>query len=368
MRILHTENSQGWGGQEIRILTEAAGMIKRGHEVQLIAPREARIFDEAPKHGVPVTALPIAKKRLPGLFALRRWLKANPVDVINTHSSTDSWLVALACASLGKAPPIVRTRHVSAPVSTNAATRWLYASAASAIVTTGEALKQQLVRDNGFPAARIVSIPTGIDLTRYAPPANTKAQMATRARLRLPQDKRIVGIVATLRSWKGHRILVEAFAALKRADTHLLIVGDGPQREALEQLVAQLNLKGQVTLAGNQADVVPWLQSMDVFALPSYANEGVPQAILQAFACGLPVVTTEAGAIPEVARDGETGLIVKMQDAPALAAGIGRLLDDAALRTRLGANALAQAQARHGIDAMLDQMEAVFHRAAGKLN
>ena len=139
MRILHTENSQGWGGQEIRILTEAAGMIKRGHEVQLIAPREARIFDEAQKHGVPVTALPIAKKRLPGFFALRRWLNANPVDVINTHSSTDSWLVALACATLAHAPTIVRTRHVSAPVSTNAATRWLYASAASAIVTTGEA-------------------------------------------------------------------------------------------------------------------------------------------------------------------------------------------------------------------------------------
>ena len=116
------------------------------------------------------------------------------------------------------------------------------------------------------------------------------------------------------------------------------------------------------------SDVAPWLQSMDVFALPSYANEGVPQAILQAFACALPVVTTEAGAIPEVARDGETGLIIKMQDAAALAHGLTRLLDDAPLRTRLGANALAQAHARHGIDAMLDHMEAVFMRAAGKLN
>ena len=137
MKILHTENSCGWGGQEIRILTEAAGMIRRGHQVQLIAPREARIHDEARAHGVPVTALPIAKKRLPGLLALRRWLKANPVDVINTHSSTDSWLAALACATLGNPPAIVRTRHVSAPVSTNAATRWLYARAARTIVTTG---------------------------------------------------------------------------------------------------------------------------------------------------------------------------------------------------------------------------------------
>ena len=98
MNILHTENSLGWGGQEIRILTEAAGMIRRGHEVQLIAPRESRIFEEAPARGVPVTALPIAKKRPSGFFALRHWLKMNSVDVINSHSSTDSWLAALACA------------------------------------------------------------------------------------------------------------------------------------------------------------------------------------------------------------------------------------------------------------------------------
>ena len=375
MRILHTENSLGWGGQEIRILTEAAGMIKRGHEVQLIAPQESRIFDEANKRGVPVTALPIAKKRLPGFLALRNWLKHNPVDVINTHSSTDSWLTALACATLsnapptlGGAPPVVRTRHVSAQVSTNAATRWLYTKAASSIVTTGEALKQQLVRDNGFPAGRIVSIPTGIDLTRFTPAASAAAKSAARARLKLPQDKLIIGIVATLRSWKGHRFLIDAFAALKRSDAHLLIAGDGPQQEALQTLICEHGITSQVTLPGDQSDVVPWLQSMDVFALPSYANEGVPQSILQAFACALPVITTQAGAIGEVAIDNDTALIVPMQDAATLAAGLTRLLDDASLRQRLGASALAQARERHGIDIMLDRMEAVFRRAAGLLS
>ncbi len=368
MKILHTENSFGWGGQEIRILTEARGMIARGHEVHLIAPRESRIFEEAGKRKVPVTALPIAKKRLPGLLALRSWLKAHPVDVINTHSSTDSWLAALACATLANAPPIVRTRHVSAPVSTNAATRWLYTRAARMVVTTGEALKQQLVRDNRFPAERMVSIPTGIDLQHFVPIADAAAKEALRARLGLPRGGRVIGIVATLRSWKGHRFLVEAFARLRHPGVHLLLVGDGPQREALEALVRELGLQGQVTLPGNQTDVVPWLQAMDVFALPSYANEGVPQSILQAFACALPVVTTSAGAISEVAIDGETALVVPMQDAAALAAGLARLLDDAALRSRLGLNARQQAQERHGIDNMLDRMEAVFRRAAGQLN
>ncbi len=368
MKILHTENSQGWGGQEIRILTEARGMIERGHEVHLIAPRESRIFEEAGKRKVPVTALPIAKKRLPGLLALRAWLKSNPVDVINTHSSTDSWLAALACATLAKAPPIVRTRHVSAPVATNAAARWLYTRAARMVVTTGEALKQQLVRDNGFAAEHLVSIPTGIDLQHFVPVADAAAKDAVRTRLRLPRDRQLIGIVATLRSWKGHRFLIEAFARLKYQDVHLVLVGDGPQREALEALVRQLGVQDRVTLPGNQTDVVPWLQAMDVFALPSYANEGVPQSILQAFACALPVVTTSAGAISEVAVDGETALVVPMQDAGALAAGLERLLGDAALRARLGSNALAQAQERHGIDNMLDRMEAVFRRAAGQLN
>jgi glycosyltransferase involved in cell wall biosynthesis len=363
MNIVHTENSCGWGGQEIRILNEMAGMMRRGHTVHLLCPREARIFEVATERGIPVTALPMAKKRPGGVLAVRRWLAEHPVDVINSHSSTDSWLSALACATLSKAPPLVRTRHISAPVPNNASTRWLYTRATRSIVTTGEALKAQLVRDNGYPAANIVSVPTGIDLARYAPVAGPEAKMALRERLGLPPAKTIIGIVATLRSWKGHRYLIDALAQLQRPDVHLVIVGDGPQRDALDNQVHINGYDEEVTFAGNQSDVVPWLQALDIFALPSYANEGVPQAILQAFACALPVVTTEAGAIPEVARHEDTALVVKMEDAASLAAGLKRLLDDAALRQRISANALARARAHHGIDAMLDRMEAVFRAA-----
>ena len=365
MKILHTENSLGWGGQEIRILSEIEGMRGRGHEMHLICPPGARIFAEAGRRGIPVTALPIEKKRVRGLLALRAWLAAHRVDVINTHSSTDSWLTALACTTLGRAPPIVRTRHISASVPNNAATRWLYTRATRSIVTTGEALKAQLVRDNGFPAERIVSIPTGIDLARFSPAATAEEKRTIRASLGLPGEARIIGIVATLRSWKGHRYLVEAFACLDDANTHLLIVGDGPQRAALDALVAAKGLGGRVTFAGNQSDVVPWLKAIDIFTLPSYANEGVPQAILQAFACALPVVTTAAGAIGEVARDGETALVVGMEDAGALARGIRRLLDDPALAQGLAQRAHAMAQASFSLDAMLDRMENVFQAAIG---
>ncbi len=358
LRIVHTEASLGWGGQEIRILTEAAGMAARGHDVRLLCPPQARIFAEAGARGVAVTALPIGRKNARGLFALRRWLAANPCDVINTHSSTDSWLAALACASLPGAPPLVRTRHISAPIPDNAATRWLYTRASARIVTTGERLRETLVRDNGFDGARIVSIPTGVDTARFAPGDRAAARTA----LGLPPGP-LVGIVATLRSWKGHRFLVEAFHALARPDAHLAIVGDGPQREALEAQVAALGLGGRVTFAGNRTDVTPWLQAFDVFALPSYANEGVPQAIVQAMLCALPVVTTDVGSIGEAVQDGVTGLMVAPQQPAPLAAALARLLDDAALRERLGSAARAAALARFSLESMLERMEAVFLEA-----
>lgn len=359
MRIVHTESSLGWGGQEIRVLTEAAGLAARGHEVLVLAPREARIFGEAIRRGVPVEPLAIARKQWRGLCAMRGWLAANAIratDIVNTHSSTDSWLAALACATLERPPAIVRTRHISAMIPNNLPTRWLYTRAAHAIVTTGESLRQQLIGMNHFSGARIFSVPTGIDLARFVP----GDQRAARAQCGLPAAGLIVGIVATLRSWKGHRFLIDAIAALKRNDVTLVIVGDGPMRAALESRAAERGLSGRVVMAGNHHDVVPWLQAFDIFALPSYANEGVPQALIQASLTGLAIVTTAIGAIPEVCVADDTAVVVKPQDVDDLARGLAELLGDPAQRARLGQAARARAVGRFGEQAMLDRMEAVF--------
>ena len=175
MRILHTEASVGWGGQEIRILDESLGMMSRGHEVTVVCVPGSRIHEEAIKRGVPVVPLKIGRKGLRGLLAMHAWLKANPMDVVNTHSSTDSWLVALACLFLKRKPGVVRTRHVSAPVSSNAPTRWLYTIATAHIATTGESLRQTLAQENGFPIENITSVPTGIDPQKFVPAADKQA-------------------------------------------------------------------------------------------------------------------------------------------------------------------------------------------------
>ncbi len=363
LRIVHTEASLGWGGQEIRILSESQGLIRRGHEVRLLCPAEARIHAEAASWGVPVVALPIAKKRLAGLRALVEWFEANRCDVVNTHSSTDSWLAALAILALGRPAVIVRTRHISAPVPRNFFTRWLYTRAAARVVTTGEALKKELVEKNGFPARMIESVPTGMDAGRYRP-GGAGDRAAARAKLGLSAERMLIGIVATLRSWKGHRHLVEAMARLPESMA-LVIVGDGPQREALQSQITKLRLEDRVRMAGNQADVLPWLRALDIFALPSYANEGVPQALVQAMLVGLPCVTTAVGGIGEIAQHEHTAILVPPEDPAALAAAIAQLAADEGRRRELGEAARKLCVEGYSQERMLDRMETVFRDATG---
>jgi glycosyltransferase involved in cell wall biosynthesis len=358
--IVHTESSLGWGGQELRILSESQGLIRRGHEARILCPPGARIHAEAPGWGVPAVALPIARKRLAGLRALTRWFRENRCDVVNTHSSTDSWLTALSIAALGRPVPIVRTRHISAAVPKNPLSRWLYERAATRIVTTGEALKRKLVEENGFAASRIESVPTGVDAGRFRP----GDRVGARAKLGLPAERTLIGIVATLRSWKGHRFLVDAMRLLPES-MQLVIVGDGPQRQALEEQIERLALRGRVRMPGNQADVLPWLRAFDIFALPSYANEGVPQALVQAMLCGLPCVTTMAGSIAELASDEATALVVPPRDTRALAEAIARLAENEGLRRDLGEAARRHCAENFSYERMLDRMEALYGEVAG---
>ena len=359
LAIVHTESSLGWGGQEIRVLSESQGLLRRGHDVKLLCAPGARIGAEAAAWGVPSISLPIAQKRLAGFTSLRTWLKNHRCDVVSTHSSTDSWLSALALAALGRPFPMVRTRHISAPVPRNPLSRWLYTRAAARIVTAGEALKRELVERNGFSAGRIESVPTGIDTQRFRP----GDKLACRKVLDLPGNKTLVGIVATLRSWKGHRFLVEAVAGLPET-VGLVIVGDGPQRDALEALVKKHKLQSRVRLVGNQRDVVPWFQALDVFALPSYANEGVPQALIQAMLVGLPCVTTNVGSIAELATHDATALVVPPRDPASLRLALEQLIEHPELRKRLGEAARRHCAERFGYETMIARMEAIYREVA----
>jgi glycosyltransferase involved in cell wall biosynthesis len=135
-------------------------------------------------------------------------------------------------------------------------------------------------------------------------------------------------------------------------------------REILEQQIRQRRLNDRVRLVGNQDNVEQWMNTFDLFVLPSYGEEGVPQGIMQAMACGLAVVSTPVGAIREAVVDGTTGILVEPRNSEALAQGLARLMSDAALRRQMGAAGQRHAQTRFGIDGMLDRMETIFYRFA----
>lgn len=364
MRILHTESSLGWGGQEIRILSEAKGLIGRGHDICLVCPPESCIHAAAPDYGVPVIGLPIRKKRLRDLLALRHWLKsAGHIDVINTHSSTDSWLVALACATLHAPPPVVRTRHISSPIPDNRATRWLYGHSASFVVATGEALRQQISSSIGISPEKIFSVPTGIDSTLFFP---GDRQLARRM-IGLPDNRFIFGIVATLRFQKGHAELLEALARQDDSSCMLAIIGDGPQKDNVLRMISELGLAQRVVLAGNQKGVSVWYQALDAFVLPTHA-EGMPQSLMQAMLTGLPVITTPVGSIPQYVSDERDCLLIPPKSITSLTEAMRRIRSDENLRHRLGLAARKTALAHFDIENMLDKMEDIFVQASAARN
>jgi glycosyltransferase involved in cell wall biosynthesis len=359
LSILHTEASLGWGGQERRILVEALSMRERGHRLYFACDQRGELYHRARLQRFPVTPLTFGgTHNLGAWLRLRRLLGTEAPDILNTHSSLDSWLASLAWRSLRPRPLLVRTRHLSTPVKNNWPTRWLYLNPA-AIITTGQVTKALLMKRLGVPEKRIFSIPTGVDLTEFAPQEKSQELLA---QIKIPADAVIVGSVAVLRSWKGHLYLLEAFQKLiaDGVRAFLLLVGEGPYRVVIEEKITQLGLQPWVRLAGFQEQVAPWFSMMDVVVLASYANEGVPQSLLQALAMARPVVGTTVGGIPEVIFDAETGLLVPPRDSETLARALARVLEEPDFRRELARRGRELVVERFSLEQMASEIEVVY--------
>jgi len=361
LRILHTEASLGWGGQEIRILTEARQCASRGYDVRLICDRDSDIFRAAPGFGLEATIIPLKRKSIKALNAMRSVFTAWQPDIVNTHSSIDHWLAAVARMGLSRSPVLVRTRHISAPVSRNLPTRWLYNKGCECVMTTSKAMVQELTSDGFLSPDHVVAIPTGIDTDQFSP----GDRAAARDRIGVPQDAFVFGSVATLRSWKGHGFLLDAFAKLEGGNTFLLLVGDGPQEANLKEHIALLGIKDRVHMAGRQDEVVPYFRAMDTFVLPSTRNEGVPQALLQAMACGVPSVASHIGGVPELVQGLGGVAEVAHEDVDGLAKAMSQMMEAPCGETARGA-LRQRIVAGYAIDDMTDRVITVFEQVLSK--
>jgi glycosyltransferase involved in cell wall biosynthesis len=256
-----------------------------------------------------------------GGFAGRAWRLARAfrsarADAVHCHNLAAT-VVAAPAAWVSGVRTILATRHglVGPPQPGNREGRfWTVARACDHVVAVCEAAQQHLKRGAGNAAAKVVLIRNGASPAVGGRLASPGARAGSRFTL---------VCVARLNAIKGHRSLLQALALVRRdiPVVRLVLVGDGPERTALEALSGQLGLADRVEFVGERLNPGQWLEAADLFVLPS-ETEGLPVALIEAFAAGLPVVVTDVGGMPELVNRAAAGSVVPPADPRALADAI----------------------------------------------
>ncbi len=360
LRVLHVITRLSLGGSSENTLASIAALQRVGHEVALavsFGESDPPSLEDARRRGVRLVDAPGLRREpapLRDLRALRRLLSiiaAERPHVVHTHTSKAGFVGRLA-ARLARVPAVVHQPHGHAfygywgrgksalfAALERRAARW-----SDRIVTlTDRGIEEHLARRIGR-RAQYVSVPSGVPVDRLRAAAPSRA--AARERLHLEPAAFVVAGLGRLTPIKGFDLLVEALPAVAAAvpDARLVLIGDGPERAALEARAAALGVGGRLTVTGAVGDVTPWLAAADVVAAPS-RNEGMGRVIVEAMALGVPVVGAAVGGIPSVIADGECGRLVPPEDPAALARALVELGRDGALRARLGAAGVRRAEA-----------------------
>ena len=214
----------------------------------------------------------------------------------------------------------------------------------------------------GIDERRIALVPNGVD-TEYFAPATGDERAAARRSLDLPQEATLFLFTGRLVQRKGVDLLLDALAGLDDTTSlHVVILGDGDERAALEARADSLGVQDRVTFAGEDPEVRPWLAAADAFVFPSRL-EGLPNALLEAMSAGLPVITTAIGGCTDVCEDG-SGLLVPKDDVTALRTAMHELAVDAALRARLASAARARIEAVFSFDRIVERLQGVYREVA----
>ncbi|MFN2114728.1 MAG: glycosyltransferase family 4 protein [Anaerolineae bacterium] len=272
---------------------------------------------------------------------LRRRIIKSGADILHTHDYKTNVFGGLAARRADRSIPWVATVHLHTTTSRRlrlyrALDLFLLRLADRVITVSRDQRRSLLAR--GLDRRRVVLIPNVIDAASYS--AAAAERNAARASLGLSRDAPVVLTVGRLTEQKGLDDLLSALVTVREArpDARLLIAGDGPDRESLEQQARGQGLGGTVTFLGYRDDVPSLLAASDVFALASRA-EGLPMALLEAMALGVPAAVTAVGGVPDVVRDGVTGLLVPPGDPDALAHRVLELIGDAEMARSIGAAA-----------------------------
>ena len=321
------------------------------------------VADEIRALGIPVTDLGMpAKWRWDALWRLYRLLHRERPVILHTwmfHANIPGRVLG----RLAGVPIVISSERTMAMESRLRC--WLNRitdALTDRVVCVSQRVADFVVRQVGIPRRKTVVIPNGIDVRNFE---HLPIKQQARAALGLPFDQVLIGTVARLDPVKRLDVLLQAMKSL--SDVYAIIVGDGPERARLGAMRKRLGLD-RVHFVGQQGDVRPWLAALDVFVLSS-DWEGMPNAVLEAMAAGLPVVATTVGGMPEVVVDGVTGLLIPPRDPQALAQAINVLLVDPERRYEMGQTGRERVRQHFTVEHMVEETESLYEQLlAEKLN
>ncbi|MCL6499853.1 MAG: glycosyltransferase [Firmicutes bacterium] len=370
-RVLHVITRLVVGGAQENTLLTAQGLRARGYEVELAAGPETGPEGVLPvPDGIVFYAVPTLVREVRPLADLRAlWdlyrLMRRGYDVVHTHTSKAGVLGRIA-ARLAGVPVVVHTPHGHVYHGYGGRVRsrlfvWverLLARWTDVLVALTESERREHLAEKVGRAEQWCVIPSGVEIERYRKPTPLR-----RSDLGLPEASFVVGCVARLVPVKGIEDAVTATAQLVdlTPPVHLVLVGDGPQRGALQKLAGQLGVRERVHFLGLRRDVPDLLPVFDILVLPS-RNEGMGRVLVEAQAAGVPVVATRVGGVPDLVSEGQTGRLVPPGDPAALAAAIRSLAEDRAALTQMRDAARAHVAECLSAEAMVASLEAVYGR------
>lgn len=365
-RVLHIDTERTWRGGEQQALYLAEGLAARGVENLCVGQPDSPYVERCAEKGLDVASVRMRGEADPGsIQRLRRLFREWRPDVIHMHTSHAHMLGMLASRTTGVGRTVV-SRRVDFTIYRNfLRLSWFkYRFGIDLYVAISEGIKRQMVRD-GIPADRIQVVHSGIDPSRFdgVEPHDYAAEFG------VPEGAPIIGDVAHFGWHKAQEVLVAAAPRIleRHPEARIFLIGKGELRPKIEAQVAELGLADRILFTGFRTDVPSLIRGMDCFVMCSVL-EGLCTSLLDSLALGTPAVGSAVGGIPEVLRDGETGLTVPPRDPEALAAAICRVLEDDDLRERLIRNGRDHVHAGFTVDTMVEGNLALYRKlVAGEL-
>ena len=347
MRVCHIVSGDLWAGAEVQVATAASYLAERPDmELSAVLLNEGPLARELRRLGVPVTVIDEQQNNsIRILISLTRLLRNHPVGVVHTHRYKETVLGAIA-ARIAGVRGLIRTVHgPGEPMRGWALAKFRAYEAldkltlrcfADRIVAVSRRMAESL-EQSGYKPGTVVPVHNGVDLGRVRP---TRARDHVRLELGIDPGMTLIGAVGRLSPVKGHDHFLRAATLVlqKEHRARFLIVGDGPLRSELAVRSRQLGIDRACLFVGTRPDVYDLVSAMDIFVLPSL-DEGIPMALLEAMALGVPVVATAVGGVPEIVAHRATGLLVRSRDEQALAEACLELALNPGWARTLGARA-----------------------------